>query len=111
MNTGSLTIIKEDLGLSFSQYYTLGKELTLSRETMHFLRKWDLSRQFKCESCGRYFSPRLHAPKINNKRCIICRKTWRREYKRNNDRLRLGINPQSFRKPFEIFKPTGSYIV
>ena len=105
-NTGSLFITSEELGISFSQYYNLGKALSISKDTMRYLRKWDLTRQIKCNSCGRYFSPRLRGP--SSMKCIICKQLWRKEYKRYHERKRININPNSFRKSFVVY--TGSYI-
>ena len=72
MNTGSLVLITEDLGLSFYQYHGLGRALGLSKDTIEFLHKWTI----KCESCGRHFSPKLNTPN-RIKKCYFCRKTWR----------------------------------
>ena len=104
MNTGSLVITTEELGLSFSQYYNLAKPLGLSKETMEFLHKQTII----CRSCGKYFSPKLNAPRSLTVRCSSCRILYRNEYKRNQMRQRRGTT--NFRKPlFKLFK-TGSYI-
>lgn len=107
MNTGSLIITTEELGLSFSQYYNLAKPLGLSRETIDFLHKQTII----CRSCGKYFSPKLNAPRSLTVRCSSCRIIYRREYQRDIMRRRLGLKIP--RKPFKIFVstiPTGSYI-
>src|SRR3972149_11596795 len=103
MNTGSLVLITEDLGLSFYQYHGLGRALGLSKDTIEFLHKWTI----KCESCGRHFSPKLNTPN-RIKKCYFCRKTWRQEYHRKYFYKRNQYKGGPTKKAFTIY--TGSYI-
>ena len=101
MNTGSVGVF-EPLGMETRQYYRLRIPLGLSRSTLKFIERWSI----KCSGCGRLFSPK--GRNTNIQRCASCRIIWRREYQRYIMRPRAGIkNP---RKPFQLYRPTGSYI-
>ena len=108
-SSGSLIIKTEELGTHpATQFYQLRSILGLSNNTLEFIRHSTV----KCEHCGKSFSPKPQPERKNHPiRCSDCRKLWRKEKERARKQIKLNINPDSFKKPFVLFKPTGSYIV